>query len=183
MTESELVKKALAGDEACKERLVVQYRSLVYKLARPFMGTLGKDAVAIANLGFWKGVTRFDPSKGVLTTVVYNCIRGELLEEIRNGAPKTRSGKPRITEAWSLDEYAVSAELIQSRVDLEGDLIAKSVLDAIESSLDARRKDLLGSMLAGGEASVWSRANGVSPTRGQQLRDDIRDKARELLAA
>lgn len=176
MNEAELVKKALAGDEAAKDRLFVRFEAMAYKLARPYVRSFGEDAISIGFLALWEGVMKFDPSKGMLSTVVYTQIRTRLLEEKRRRAPYTRDGVAKITEIpiqeW--DSYEIG---------IDDSLHAKDVFDKLAVKLNAQERSMIPFLLDGEFVAEWSRRQGLSFSRGKQVVKSIRDKARPLLAA
>lgn len=87
--ERALWRKAQAGDQAARERLVERHLPLVYHLANRFRasGIEYDELVQIGSVGLLKAVDGFDPDRGLrFSTYAVPVITGELLRFLRDDA-------------------------------------------------------------------------------------------------
>lgn len=77
-----------------KNRYYEENVRLIHKVIQPYKGSCEyEDLFQEASIGFIKGLSTYDPSKGVLlSTYCYKCCRNELNQYIRHSRSKGRSG-------------------------------------------------------------------------------------------
>ena len=84
------------GDAAARERVVRSYAPMVkYLVVRKIRGCPPNceldDLVSCGLFALMQAIDRFDPSKGVFHTYVWNRVSGEILDELRRMDPAPRS--------------------------------------------------------------------------------------------
>ena len=84
------------GDAAARERVVRSYAPMVkYLVLRKIRGCPPNceldDLVSCGLFAVMQAIDRFDPSKGVFHTYVWNRVSGEILDELRRMDPAPRS--------------------------------------------------------------------------------------------
>lgn len=100
---TELVQLCLNGDDAAWERLVDEYRGLVYSICYLFCGSTqdAEDLVQDAFLKIWMNLASYDPARGELKGWIATVARNQRVDRFR------RTSQQRVTD--SLDS-AVSHE-------------------------------------------------------------------------
>ena len=83
----ELIKKAKCGDEAAREKVIVNNMALVWSIVRRFAnrGYEAEDLFQIGSIGLMKAIDKFDMSYDVrLSTYAVPMIIGEIKRFIRD---------------------------------------------------------------------------------------------------
>jgi RNA polymerase sigma factor for flagellar operon FliA len=97
------------GDAAARDRVVRSYAPMVkYLVTRKIRGLPSNcqfdDLVSCGMFALMQAIDRFDPSKGVFHTYVWNRVSGEILDELRRMDPAPRSVRRRGIQIASVRE-------------------------------------------------------------------------------
>jgi len=185
------------------ERLLTQYTPLIHKVIQ----SLGfnrknrnhdldiEDAFQAASLGLWFATMGYDSEKASFLSHAYNCIRWEVLEEMR----RTGWSRGRVNVPINYEDF----DNLASRIDVEAQVSTDEQLEVIDDLINLmdvdRRTVFQGLMrhqgrnegyrdhlkghnegLRNGPHKHISDALGVSKSRVYQLRTDIRKRLRRL---
>jgi RNA polymerase sigma-70 factor (ECF subfamily) len=92
---TELVQLCLNGDDAAWERLVDEYRGLVYSICYLFCGSTEdvEDLVQDAFLKIWLNLASFDPARGELKGWIATVARNQRVDRFR------RTSQQRVTDS------------------------------------------------------------------------------------
>jgi RNA polymerase primary sigma factor len=111
--EAELAEKAVKGDEAAAEELVVKNLRFVVSVAKQYATDKIslEDLVNEGNIGLIKSVSKFDPTKGYkfISFAVW-WVRKIILEYVSNYGKTVRIPANRINELSKLNKYIASVE-------------------------------------------------------------------------
>src|ERR1700761_4276034 len=109
---AQLVERCLSGDDAAWERLVDEYRGLVYSICYLFCGSTedGEDLVQDAFLKIWLNLRSFDPARGESKGWIATVARNQRVDRFR------RTSQQRVTD--SLDSAVTHEDSGKTAVTL-----------------------------------------------------------------
>ena len=149
--ERRCLEKAAAGDRAAKDKLIVHNLRLVAHIVKKYYSQScdQDDLISIGTIGLIKGVSTFDPNKGVrLATYASRCIENEILMYFRS--LKKTSGEVSLSDTLEADGDEGSLSLMDViRVedtmldDLSLREAGSSVRAWMEKCLDEREKKVI----------------------------------------
>ncbi len=149
--ERRCLEKAAAGDRAAKDKLIVHNLRLVAHIVKKYYSQScdQDDLISIGTIGLIKGVSTFDPNKGVrLATYASRCIENEILMHFRS--LKKTSGEVSLSDTLEADGDEGSLSLMDViRVedtmldDLSLREAGSSVRAWMEKCLDEREKKVI----------------------------------------
>ena len=168
--------------------LLVRYTPLIKKVVRS-LGFYQKnvhhvdaeDAFQAGSLGLWFATMGYDSEKASFISHAYNCIRWEVLEELR----RTGWSRGRVFIPINYEDF----ENYYARVDVEAHVIAEDWLEKIDdavSLMDGERRDVYQAVMRhdgngkSGPSNRYYREWGITPHSLSMMRSDIRKKLRVI---
>ena len=133
-----------AGNTEAKNTLIERNLRLVAHIAKKYHSRDSEDLISIGTVGLIKGITSFDPQKGVrLATYAARCIENEILMHLR--ASKKYNNEISMQESIGTDKEGNSITIEDKLADeaysiddqvslrLESRSLRKSIAQALES--------------------------------------------------
>ncbi len=136
--EKDLSRRALAGDEACRKRMIESNLRLVVRIARRYInrGLPLLDLIEEGNLGLIHAVEKFDPERGFrFSTYATWWIRQTIERGIMN-----QTDTVRLPIHVSKDINACRRKARSLRISLDREPTADELADALEKNVDDVRR-------------------------------------------
>lgn len=140
------------GSEEARNVLITRNMRLVARIGKKYIST-GidfDDLISIGSIGLIKGVSSFDPSRGIkLSTYVSRCIENEILMFIRKNAKnrtevslhKPLTGEGDESETALIDVLEDNSETIAEKVELN--IMMKRLYKLFKTVLKGREKSII----------------------------------------
>jgi RNA polymerase sigma factor (sigma-70 family) len=172
----ELGRRARAGEETARERLIEGLMPLALRRARRFAGPLVplEEAQAEATAAVIKAVDRFDPDRGPLIPYAERWIVGALRRILTLNRQRREAERGTTRAGWkeaSFFRHCETPEMQHRRENLLG-------------NLRPRERSLVEHLLGGGTLAEWARLQRppISLARASQLQRGARSRLKSLLA-
>ncbi len=168
------------------DSLLVEWTPLIRKVIRQLgfnqkshdhEGMESDDAFQAGSLGLWFATMGYDSKKSTFISHAYNCVRWEILDEMR----RTGWSRGRVSVPVNYKDFGD----LQDGIDVEAHAIAEDFLEKIDGAVDQmdtkRRMVFAGVMSKGSSLTQLADMLDVSDSRVEQLKKDIRKTLKNVI--